>query len=98
MRILIIGAGDIGFQLSKRLSREHHDITMIDMAPEKVQRASEQLDAFVIEGSGISYETLQKANLSQMDIVAAVTDRDAVNLMACLWAAEFLQINQEIMV
>ncbi len=83
MRILIIGAGDIGFQLSKRLSRQKHDITMIDSDPQKVKQACEQLDAFVLEGSGSSYKTLKAANLADMEIVAAMTDRDETNLLAC---------------
>ncbi len=83
MNILIIGAGDIGFQLAKRLSTEKHDIVMIELDPQKVMRASEQLDAFVIEGSGASYGVLQQANLNKIEIVAAMTDHDEVNLMAC---------------
>ena len=50
MKILIIGAGDIGFQLAKRLSQEKHDITMIEADPQKVKRASEQLDAIALRG------------------------------------------------
>ena len=44
MRILIIGAGDVGFQLGRRLSRDQHDITIVDEDPAKVRRAAEQLD------------------------------------------------------
>jgi len=83
MQILIIGAGDIGFQLAKRLSQEKHDITMIEADPQKVKRASEQLDALVLSGNGASYRMLQQANLDQMEIVAAMTDSDEANLMAC---------------
>ena len=83
MHILIIGAGDIGFQLAKRLSQEKHDITMIEADPQKVQRASEQLDAIVLGGNGASYRMLKTANLEKMEIVAAMTDSDEANLMAC---------------
>lgn len=83
MHILIIGAGDIGFQLAKRLSQEKHDITMIEANPLKVKRASEQLDAIVLSGNGASYRMLQQANLDKMEIVAAMTDSDEANLMAC---------------
>ena len=50
MRILIVGAGDVGFQLGRRLSRDQHDITIIDADPAKVRRAAEQLDGLAIEG------------------------------------------------
>ncbi len=83
MHILIIGAGEIGFYLAKRLSQEQHDIVMIEANPHKAARASEQLDAFVIEGNGASYRVLQQAGLDQMEIVAAMTDSDEANLMAC---------------
>jgi trk system potassium uptake protein TrkA len=83
MQILIIGAGDIGFQLAKQLSQEKHDITMIEADPQKVRRASEQLDAIVLGGNGASYRLLQTANLERMEIVAAMTDSDEANLMAC---------------
>lgn len=83
MNILIVGAGDVGFQLSKRLSQQKHNITMIEKDPQKVIRASEQLDAFVIQGSGSSLKVLQKANIDQIDIFAAMSDSDEANLMAC---------------
>ena len=83
MNILIVGAGDVGFRLSRRLSRERHNITMIEQDPQKAIRAREQLDAFVIEGSGASFQTLGQARLETVDILAAMTDNDEANLMAC---------------
>jgi trk system potassium uptake protein TrkA len=83
MHILIIGAGDIGLQLAKRLSREKHDIVVIEKDPQKVMRASEQLDVIVFEGNGASYRVLQQANLDKTEILAAMTDSDEANLMAC---------------
>jgi len=82
MRILIIGAGDIGFHLGKRLSQEKHDITIIESNPRLVKRAQEQLDAIVVEADGASCKELEKAGIAQMDIVAAMTNQDEVNLMA----------------
>ena len=83
MRILIVGAGDVGFQLGKRLSRDQHDITIIDANPDKVRRAAEQLDVLAVEGTGDSYQVLLQAGLRDADVVAAVTDNDDANLMAC---------------
>lgn len=83
MRILIVGAGDVGFQLGRRLSRDQHDITIIDADPAKVRRAAEQLDGLAIEGSGDSYRVLRQAGVADADVVAAVTDNDDANLMAC---------------
>jgi trk system potassium uptake protein TrkA len=83
MNILIIGAGDIGFYLAKRLSEEKHDIVMIEANPHKATRASEQLDAFVIQGNGGSYRVLKEAGLDKIEILAAMTDSDEANLIAC---------------
>jgi trk system potassium uptake protein TrkA len=86
MEILILGAGDIGFQLGKRLSQEKYDITMIECDPAKVKRASEQLDAIVVEGHAASYRVLSDAGLARKSIVAAMTNNDEVNLLACMIA------------
>jgi trk system potassium uptake protein TrkA len=83
MRILIIGAGDVGFQLGRRLARSQHDITIVESNLAKVARAAEQLDARIVEGSGNSYHVLQQAGVQNSDVVAAVTDSDDTNLMAC---------------
>lgn len=83
MQILILGAGDIGFQLGKRLSQEKYDITVIESDPPKVKRASEQLDAIVIPGHASSQKILVSAGVANADIVAAMTNDDEVNLLAC---------------
>lgn len=83
MNVLILGAGEIGFQLSKRLSQEKHNITIIDRNHLNVVRASEQLDAFVVEGHAASLRILKEANIEKADILAAMTNSDEVNLLAC---------------
>lgn len=86
MEIILIGAGDIGFQLTKRLSAEQHNITIIEEDSTRCQHVREHLDAIIIEGSGGSYETLKSAGLHSADILAALTDNDEINLMACRMA------------
>jgi len=83
MEIVILGAGDIGFHLCKRLTAEGNNITIIESDPEKVAYANEYLDANVIEGSGSSQKILQKANLQKSDIFAALTNNDEINIIAC---------------
>jgi len=86
MHILVVGAGDIGFHLSKRLCYEQHDLTLIERDAKKVLRAREQLDAFVIEGDGSSYRDLQRGGVENAHLIAALTDNDEVNLMVCRMA------------
>ncbi len=87
MKIIIVGAGEVGFHLARRLSHEH-DITLIDSDPKKIKRAGEQLDAFVLEGHGSSYRVLKQADVHHADVLAALTNNDEVNILACQMAKE----------
>ncbi|MFC2161172.1 Trk system potassium transporter TrkA [Acidobacteriota bacterium] len=86
MNILIIGAGEVGFHLTKRLSLEKHNITIVEKSPHVARRAEEQLDAAVITGSGSSYRDLVKAKIEETDVLAAISNSDEVNLIACRYA------------
>lgn len=86
MRVLILGAGDIGFQLSKRLTRERIDITIIESDPARAQQARDQLDVLVVDGHAASSRVLHATGLTDFNVVAAMTDNDEVNVVACLMA------------
>lgn len=86
MKIIIIGAGDVGFNLAKVLSRENHDIVIIDSDPGKCARASENLDISVVEGNGASGKMLAEAGVENADIVIAASNIDEVNIMASMLA------------
>jgi trk system potassium uptake protein TrkA len=86
MNILIIGAGETGFHLTKRLSAEKHNITILEKNPAKANRAKEQLDAMVVVGSGSSFNDLRRAKIEEADIFAAISNVDEVNLLACRYA------------
>lgn len=86
MNILIIGAGEIGFQLTKRLSAEKHNITILEIDTVRANRAQEQLDAMVVTGSASSFEDLKRAGIEQADIFMALSNIDEVNLLACRFA------------
>lgn len=82
MRIIIIGVGEVGFHVAKALSLEDHDITVIDIDPDKCRRASEHLDVIVVQGNGASPKNLLQANIEGADYVLALTRVDEVNLIA----------------
>ncbi len=86
MKIVIIGVGEIGFNLAKILSQENHDIVVIEKDHEKCAHAMEQLDIAVLEGNGASAEMLAQAGVVDADIVIAASDIDEVNIMACMLA------------
>ena len=83
MRILIVGAGAVGSIVAGRLSREQHDVTLIEADEANVARAQETLDALVIPGNGASATVLREAGVENADIVIAVTDADEINILAC---------------
>jgi len=82
LKIVIIGAGEVGFNLAKSLSRENYDITVVDINPEKCLRIKNNLDAHVIEGDGASQRVLQKLDMKKVDYLLALCPIDEVNLVA----------------
>ncbi len=89
MNIVIIGAGDVGYNLAKMLSYEKHNITLIENTSEKYSRAVNSLDAHVLHGSGTSFSLLEQANIRDADLLAAVSDSDEVNLLAAITAKQY---------
>jgi trk system potassium uptake protein len=86
MRIIVIGAGEVGFDVAKLLSSQVHDVTVIDLDRAKLDALQERLDIRVIEGSGTSADVLTRAGAKEADLLVAVTAVDEVNLIACMLA------------
>lgn len=86
MSIIIIGAGEVGYNVASRLSRERKDIVVIDKDEQKVQKVADTLDVHSILGSGSSMSVLRKAGIEAAEIVIAATDSDEVNMVSCLVA------------
>ncbi len=89
MNIIIMGAGKVGFHIAEILSKEGHDITIIENIPEREEYAREKIDALVLYGHGASEKVLKKAGIANADMLVAVTDRDEVNILACMVAKEY---------
>ena len=86
--IVIIGAGEVGVNLAKSLSKEDHDITVIDIDSAKCQKITNHIDAKVIEGDACSQRILQEIDMSSTDYLIALTRIDEVNLVASKIAKE----------
>jgi len=89
MKILIIGAGAVGFNIAEQLSKEGHDISIIDENPQLVKKVSENLDVFVVAGNGTSPSVLESAGVREADMVLAVTTSDEVNIIVCILASQY---------
>lgn len=88
MKIIIVGAGEVGFHLAKILSQEHHDIVVIDSDEERVGRVNENLDVLAVEGSGISPNLLSQSGAQNADLLVAVSPYDEINMLACQIASK----------
>ena len=86
MKIIIVGAGEVGFHIASRLALENKDVVVIDKSATSIQRVADHLDVQTIEGSGSSPVILEQAGLKEAEILLAVTDSDETNLVACLMA------------
>ncbi len=84
MKIVIIGAGEIGYDLASVLSKEKHDVIVIDREKECLSKTSETLDVLVKEGNATSAKDLAAVGVSDADIVIAVTSIDEVNMIASM--------------
>lgn len=82
MRIIIIGAGEVGYHVAKTLCRDN-DVFIIEKDEEMCSRAR-QLDVQVIQGNGADVKLLKKANIEKSELVVAVTGVDEVNIVACM--------------
>jgi len=87
MRAVIVGAGEVGYNIADILSKEGNDIVIIDTNDERLKDIAENLDVQTITGSGSSPQVLKEAKLSQAEMVVAVTDSDETNIVACLLAS-----------
>ena len=84
MKVVIVGAGEVGFHIASRLAMENKDVVVIDSNPEALKRVAESIDVQTITGSGSSPAILETAGIQGAEIMLAVTDSDEVNLVACL--------------
>jgi trk system potassium uptake protein TrkA len=82
MKIVIVGAGEVGSYLCGMLSGHAHEVTLIESEGEIVSLADEQYDVRVLEGNGSSAETLKKAEVENCDFFLAMTSDDKTNLIS----------------
>ncbi|MFZ5906788.1 MAG: Trk system potassium transporter TrkA [Nitrospirota bacterium] len=96
MRVIIVGAGEVGYQIAKFLSYETLDVVVIDRDRNKLKRISEEIDVAIVEGEGGSPSSLREAEADKADILLAVTDQDETNMIACLLAKAMFGIPRKI--
>lgn len=86
MQIVIVGCGNVGDTIIEQLSREGHNISVIDTNMTKVQQISDKYDVLGIVGNGASFTKQMEAGIEKADLLIAVTGKDELNLLCCVIA------------
>lgn len=86
MKVVIAGAGEVGTHLARMLSKEDHDIVLLDDDPAKLSKISHEVDLLTIAGSANSFTDLKETGLAKADLFIAVTPFEERNVLACSMA------------
>ena len=88
LHIVIVGCGKVGRTLIEQLSKEGHDITIIDKNATKISDITNQFDVLGIVGNGASFGVQREAGIEDADLIIAVTESDELNLLCCTVAKQ----------
>jgi len=88
MKIIIAGAGEVGFHLAKLFSYESHAITLLDIDEDKLEYANKHLDIKTLAGDATLPSTLKEADVVHSDMVIAVTSNQSINISVCVFAKQ----------
>ena len=86
LNIIVVGGGKVGATLVERLSRENHDVTLIDKNRVKLDAITGAYDVMGVEGNGASFAVQKEAGIDSADLLISVTDSDELNLLCCTLA------------
>lgn len=96
MRVIICGAGQVGYHIARQLIRENHEVTLIDKDPELIQKINDSLDAKAVLGFASHPPVLDRAGAQDADMLIAVTYSDEVNMVACQVAHALFNVPSKI--
>jgi len=96
MKVIICGAGQVGYNIARYLANEGNDITVIDQRPDLIRNLASTLDVKAVEGHASHPHTLEKAGAAEADMIIAVTAVDEVNMVACHVAHTLFNVPKKI--
>jgi trk system potassium uptake protein len=96
MKIVILGAGQVGGSVAESLVSEQNDITVVDLEPQRLRTLQERLDLRTVLGSGAHPSVLTEAGIEDADLLVAVTQSDETNLVACRIAARLFNVPRRV--
>ena len=83
MKIIVVGAGKVGYSLAQRLIKDRHDVYVVEKSEDRIKNLENNLDANLVQGSGSDVNVLNTIGCSDVGMLIAVTDIDEVNMLAC---------------
>lgn len=89
MRIIIIGAGKLGYMVAETLSRDKCNVIVIDQDEKIIAKVNEKLDVLAFCHNGLAAHSLKKLGINSKDLIIAVTGSDEANMLACMSAKSF---------
>lgn len=96
MKVIICGAGQVGWQIARHLSGENNDVTVVDNNPDLVRRATDTLDVQGITGFASYPDVLERAGARDADMIIAATYSDEVNMVTCQVAHSVFAISRKV--
>ena len=96
MKVIICGAGQVGWQIARHLSGERNDVTVVDLDPDLIRRATETLDVNGIVGHASYPDILERAGARDADMIIAATHSDEVNMVTCQVAHSVISISRKV--
>ncbi|MDP6343403.1 MAG: Trk system potassium transporter TrkA, partial [Alphaproteobacteria bacterium] len=95
-KVIVCGAGQVGYNIARQLSGEQNDVTVIDQSPEMIRRINDTLDAQGLVGFASQPDVLEQAGAADADMIIAVTFADEVNMVACQVAHSLFNVPTKI--
>jgi trk system potassium uptake protein len=96
MKVIVCGAGQVGFNIAHYLAGEHNDVTVIDQRPDLIRKITDTLDVQVVLGHASHPSVLEQAGAADADMLIAVTAVDEVNMVACQVAHSLFDVPTKI--
>ena len=96
MKVIICGAGQVGWQIARHLSGENNDVTVVDSNPELVRRVTDTLDVQGVAGFASYPDVLDRAGARDADMIIAATHSDEVNMVTCQVAHSVFSVQRKI--
>ena len=96
MKVIVCGAGQVGFNIARHLAEQHNDVTVIDQSPKLIRKIMDGLDVQALVGHASDPAMLEAAGMADADLLVAVTQSDEVNMIACQVAKSIFSIPKNV--